>query len=137
MLMAELSTLVKYKLPVKIIIIKNNSLGMIKWEQIVSEGNPQYGVDLQPIDFAAFARSCGAEGWTLEDPQDADGVLRDAFSHEGPALVEAVVDTNAPPMPGKITTEQAIHFAEALAKGQPDRWNILKSVVQEKIREVV
>jgi pyruvate dehydrogenase (quinone) len=137
MLMAELSTLVKYNLPVKIIIIKNNSLGMIKWEQIVSEGNPQYGVDLQPIDFAAFAGACGAAGWTLEDPRDVDRVLNEAFSKKGPAVVQAVVDPNAPPMPGKITTEQAMHFAEALVKGQPDRWEILKSVVREKIREVV
>ena len=52
MLMGELATVVKYRLPVKIIILKNNLLGMIKWEQIAFEGNPQYGVDLQPIDFA-------------------------------------------------------------------------------------
>lgn len=59
------------------------------------------------------------------------------MSFKGPAVVQAVVDPNAPPMPGKITTEQAMHFAEALVKGQPDRWDILKSVIQEKIREVV
>lgn len=65
MLMCEMATLVKYKLPVKVIVIKNNSLGMIKWEQMVFEGNPSFGVDLQPIDFAGFARACGAEGFTL------------------------------------------------------------------------
>jgi pyruvate dehydrogenase (quinone) len=55
MLMGELATLVKYNLPVKIIVIKNNVLGMIKWEQIAFEGNPQFGVQLQPIDFEVFA----------------------------------------------------------------------------------
>src|SRR5207302_6506964 len=50
MLMGEMATLVKYKLPVKVIIIKNNSLGQIKWEQMVFEGNPEFGCDLHPID---------------------------------------------------------------------------------------
>jgi len=137
MLMAELATLVKYALPVKIMIIKNNSLGMIKWEQLVLEGNPQYGVELQPIDFELIAEACGAAGWTLEDPADADRVLREMIAHDGPALVQAVVDPHEPPMPGKLTTEQAIHFTEALLKGQRDRWKIIKTVAEDKIREVI
>ncbi|WP_040666409.1 thiamine pyrophosphate-dependent enzyme, partial [Nitrolancea hollandica] len=66
MLMGEMATLVKYNLPVKVILFKNNLLGQIKWEQIVFEGSPQFGVELQPIDFAAYARACGAAGFTLE-----------------------------------------------------------------------
>ena len=62
MLMGELATVKKYQLPVKIIVIKNNLYGMIKWEQIAFEGNPQYGVQLDPIDFAAFAKACGVPG---------------------------------------------------------------------------
>jgi thiamine pyrophosphate-dependent acetolactate synthase large subunit-like protein len=62
MLMGEIATLVKYKLPVKVIVIKNNVLGQIKWEQMVMEGNPEYGVELEPIDFAAIAKACGAAG---------------------------------------------------------------------------
>src|SRR6185295_20357992 len=54
MLMGELATAVKYKLPIKIVIVKNNSLGQIRWEQMAFLGNPEYGCDLQPIDFAAF-----------------------------------------------------------------------------------
>src|SRR5205085_12666667 len=53
MLMCELATIAKYKLPVKIVVFKNNTLGQIKWEQIVFEGNPEFGVDLHPIDFTA------------------------------------------------------------------------------------
>ena len=64
MLMAEFATAVKYKLPIKIIIIKNNTLGQIKWEQMVFLGNPEYGCDLHPIDFAAFAHACGGAGFT-------------------------------------------------------------------------
>jgi pyruvate dehydrogenase (quinone) len=57
MLMAEFANCVRDQLPVKVFVVKNNSLGMIKWEQMVFLGNPEYGCDLQPIDFAAFARA--------------------------------------------------------------------------------
>jgi pyruvate dehydrogenase (quinone) len=137
MLMGEIATLVKYKLPVKIIIVKNNVLGQIKWEQIVFEGNPQYGVELQPIDFAAYAQAVGAAGFTIEDPQQAEAVLRQALAHPGPAVVQAMVDPNEPPMPGNVTTEQALKFAEALAKGQRKRFSIIKTVLEDKVREVV
>ena len=137
MLMGELATIVKYHLPIKIIVIKNNSLGMIKWEQIAFEGNPQYGVDLHPIDFAAFARACGAVGYSVSDPARVGTVLREAFAQPGPAVVEAVVDPYEPPLPGKITTDQAWQFTKAMARGQKDRLEILKTVFENKIREVV
>lgn len=137
MLMGELATLVKYALPVKIIVLKNNLLGMIKWEQLAFEGNPQYGVELQPIDFAGFAQSCGATGFTVEDPGRVRDVLRQAFSIPGPVVVQAVIDPLEPPLPGKITTAQAWQFAKALAKGQDDRWSILKTLIESRIREVV
>src|SRR5205085_4895742 len=107
----------------RIVVIKTNVLGMIRWEQIAFEGNPQFGVQLQPIGFAAFARACGAAGYTVEDPKKASRVLREALAQPGPAVIEAVVDANEPPLPGKITTEQAWHFAKALLRGQKDRWD--------------
>lgn len=137
MLMGELATLVKYKLPVKVIIFKNNVLGMIKWEQMVLEGNPQFGVELQPIDFEAYARACGAGGFTIERPQDAEATLEAALAYPGPALVQAVVDPDEPPMPGKVTTKQAMNLAKALARGEKDRWRIMRTVAKDKVREVV
>lgn len=137
MLMGEIATLVKYKLPVKVIIIKNNVLGEIKWEQMVMEGNPEFGVELQPIDFAGFAKNCGAAGYTIEEPRQAEAVLREALAHPGPAVIQAVVDPNEPPMPGKISTKMAVHFAEALAKGERNRWDIIKTVLKDKVREVL
>lgn len=137
MLMGEMATLVKYKLPVKVIIIKNNALGQIKWEQMVLDANPEFGVDLQPIDFAKYAEAAGAAGFTIEDPKDAEGVLRRALQHDGPAVVEAVVDPNEPPLPGQIKLSQAIHFAEALAKGQKDASKIAKTIIEDKVREVI
>ncbi|HUE05277.1 MAG TPA: thiamine pyrophosphate-dependent enzyme [Bryobacteraceae bacterium] len=137
MLMGELATLVKYRLNVKVIVVKNNSLGQIKWEQMVFEGNPTYGVDLQPIDFAGVAMNCGAAGFTIERPEQAEDILRQALAHDGPAVVQAVVDPNEPPLPGNVSTDQFIKFSEALLKGQKDGWKILKTVMKDKIREVV
>ena len=79
MLMAELSTCVKYKLPIKVVIIKNNTLGQIKWEQMVFLGNPEYGCELAPIDFAAFARVCGGSGFTVEEPGRCGAILDEAL----------------------------------------------------------
>lgn len=137
MLMSELATLVKYALPVKIIVLKNNLLGMIKWEQLAFEGNPQFGVELQPIDFAACARSCGATGFSVDDPAQLHDVYRQAFAHPGPVVVEAVIDPMEAPLPGKITMEQAWQFAKAVARGQEDRWDLMKTLMANKIREVV
>jgi len=137
MLMGEIATLVKYNLQVTVIVIKNNVLGQIKWEQMILEGNPEFGVELQPIDFAKVAEACGARGFTIERPEEAEQVLRDALAHKGPSIVQAVVDPNEPPMPGKITTGQAIKFVKSLARGQRDAIKIIKTIAEDKIREVI
>ncbi len=137
MLMAEFATAVKYQLPIKVIIIKNNTLGMIKWEQMVFLGNPEYGCELQPIDFAAFARACGGTGLTIENPSACGAILDQALATPGPVIVEAVVDPFAPPMPAKITVEQATNFAKSLARGEPNRTQIAWTVLSEKVRELI
>src|SRR6185312_3567701 len=68
MLMADFVTAVKHKLPIKVVIIKNNTLGQIKWEQMIFLGNPEYEVALHPIDFVKFAEACGAVGFRCERP---------------------------------------------------------------------
>jgi pyruvate dehydrogenase (quinone) len=137
MLMGELATLVKYKFPVKVIVIKNNVLGQIKWEQMILEGNPEYGVELQPIDFAKVAEACGAAGYTIERPEDVERILSEALRHDGPAVIQAVVDPNEPPMPGKVTTKQAIKFAESILRGEKNGRGIIKDIAEDKIREVI
>ena len=137
MLMAELATCVKYQLPVKIVIAKNNTLGMIKWEQMVFLGNPEYGCELQPIDFAAVARAFGATGITITDPAECGSALDEALNQSGPVVVEAVVDPYEPPMPPKITRDQAMKFAKSLIRGEPNREKIALTVLSDKIRELI
>ena len=137
MLMGEFATAVKYKLPIKVVIVKNNSLGQIRWEQMVFLGNPEYACDLQPIDFAGFARDCGGAGFTIEDPEECASTLDRAFGTTGPAVIEAVVDPNEPPMPPSATPRQAAHLAEALAKGTADGHKIIETILTDKVRELV
>ena len=137
MLMAEFANCVRARLPVKVVIVKNNALGMIKWEQMVFLGNPEYGCELQPIDFAAYARACGASAFSVEDPNKLDDVIGQAFASDGPAIIEAVVDPFEPPLPPKISVDQATKFAESLAKGQPHRGKIALTVLADKVRELV
>jgi pyruvate dehydrogenase (quinone) len=137
MLMGELATAVKYQLPIKVIVIKNNTLGMIKWEQMVFLGNPEYGCELQPIDFTAFARACGATGLRIDDPAQCGTVLDEALRTPGPVVVEAIVDPFEPPMPAKIKPEQALHFAESLAKGEPNRKKIVVTVIADKVKQMI
>ena len=137
MLMAEFVTAVRYRLPIKIVIVKNNSLGQIRWEQMVFLGNPEYECDLTPIHFADFARACGGAGFTIEDPDECGEILDQALRTPGPVVIEAIVDPNEPPMPPKVTAKQAAHFAESLARGTPDRRKILETMVQNKVRELL
>jgi pyruvate dehydrogenase (quinone) len=137
MLMGEFATCVKYQLPVKIIIIKNNSLGQIRWEQMVFQGNPEFGIELHPIDFASYARDCGGAGFTIEDPAECGSIIEQALNTPGPAVVQAVVDPFEPPLPAKVTASQALHLGEALLRGQPHRGEIVTTVLGEKFREMI
>ena len=137
MLLGELATCVKYNLDVKIIVIKNNALGQIKWEQMVFLGNPEYVCELQPIDFATVARGFGVTAFSVDDPARCGAVLQQALTVPGPALVEAVVDPHEPPMPPKATARQMAHFAESIARGTPAGGKIALTVASDVVREII
>jgi pyruvate dehydrogenase (quinone) len=96
MLMAELTTAVQHNLPVKIVILKNNSLSEVRFEQ-QELGNPPYGCDLGPIDFVAFAKACGADGFRCATAAEVRPALTSALRSPKAAVVEAVVDPDEPP----------------------------------------
>jgi pyruvate dehydrogenase (quinone) len=137
MLMGEFATAVKYKLPIVVIIIKNNVLGQIKWEQIVFLGNPEYGVELQPIDFARYAEACGGLGISVTRDEELRPALERALASRVPTVIEVLVDANEPPMPPKIELKQAMKFAEALAKGEPGRGRIALTLFRDKLNELM
>jgi len=98
MLMGELATAVLYKLPIKVVVFKNNQLAMDRFEQ-EEIGSKQYGIELQPINFTKIAQACGAEGYNCTEPAELETVLEKALETDRPALIQVEVDPNARPDP--------------------------------------
>jgi len=121
MLMGEFATAVQYNLPIKVIILKNNTLGMIRWEQMAFLGNPEFGVEFSPIDFARFADACGGKGYKIRNPNEIEQVMKLAMAKDNlkPVIVEAYVDPFEPPMPPRVEPEFVKNIVESFAKGQP------------------
>lgn len=137
MLMGELITVAAYKLNIKIVVIKNNTLGQIKWEQMVFLGNPEFACDLYPADFVAIARGAGIDAIQIDDPASCGKLLDSVVNRNGPVLIEAVVDQFTPPMPAKVKASQALKLAEALARGEPNRSKIVLTAAHDRVRELI
>lgn len=131
MSVAELATCVRYRLPVKTIVINNSSLAQIKWEQMMFLGNPEYGCDLQPVDFAAVAEGFGVRGFRVTTPEESGAALDAALAHDGPALVDAVVDPNEPMLPPTRRDEFVEKLQKALERGTPGRKEIARALSEE------
>jgi len=137
MLLGELATCAKYNLDIKIVVIDNRSLGQIKWEQMVFLGNPEYGCELQPVDFAAVARGFGLGGVTIEEPGQCASLLQQAIMMPGTVVIDAIVDTHEPPMPPKATVAQAAKLAKALASGTPAGGKIARRIGVGMAKEMI
>ena len=137
MLMGEFATAVQYKLPIKIIILKNNLLGMIRWEQIAFLGNPEYAVEFTPIDYAKFAEACGGKGYTIKKIEEVKSIIKMAMREEDelPTIVEAYVDPYELPLPPKVNMEFPSKIAESFERGQPYIQEIKKTLSMDHIPE--
>ncbi len=136
MMMGELATLAQYALPVKVVVMRNDLLGLIKWEQMAFLGNPQYGVQLAPVDFVKVAEACGLCGVRIDDPARAGDQFEEALRRDGPVVIEAVVDPDVMPMTPTINREHAKGVAWALAQGQPNRERIALTMSRVMAREM-
>jgi pyruvate dehydrogenase (quinone)/pyruvate oxidase len=137
MLMGDFATAVKHDLPIKVVIIKNNTLGQIKWEQMVFLGNPEYGCELEPIDFVKMAEACGIRAVSIDDPARCAEQLREVLATPGPCVIEAIVDPYEPPFPPKIEMKQALNMGKALAKGTPHAMDTALTLASDTVRELV
>ena len=115
MMLGDLLTLSQLKLPVKIVVFNNSSLGFVELEQKAA-GFLDYGTDLVNPDFAKLAQAAGIFGVRVEKPEDLPAALRHALDHDGPALVDAVVHRQELSMPPTITKEQALGFSLYLVR---------------------
>jgi pyruvate dehydrogenase (quinone) len=115
MLMGDLLSLVQLKLPVKVVVFNNGALGFIELEQ-KSTGFLDFGTELKNPNFAAMAEAVGIRGIRLEDPAAVDDGIAAALAHDGPVLVDAVVNRTELAMPPSITVEMAKGFTLYMVK---------------------
>jgi len=115
MLLGDLATIAQYKLPVKIIVFNNRSLGMVKLEMEVA-GIPDWQTEMFDPDFALVAQAMGIKGMTVKDPENVQQALKEAFFYKGPVLVNIFTDPNALAMPPKIEFEQVKGMALSMSK---------------------
>jgi len=128
MSLGDLLTLKQYRLPVKLLVFKNNTLGLEKWEQLAFNGNPEFGNDLYPADFVRIAEACGLKGIRIEDPSTCREQLQQALSLHEPVVIECVVDPHEPAIEMPLPREHARKLEQALEKTEKD-----KEVMQQQI----
>ena len=115
MLLGDLSTIVQYKLPIKLIVFNNRALGMVKLEMEVA-GLPDWQTDMPNTNFAAIAEAVGIKGVTVHEPGEVKQALQDALAFDGPVLVNILTDPNALAMPPEIELAQVKGFALSMSK---------------------
>jgi pyruvate dehydrogenase (quinone) len=123
MLMGDFLSMTQLKLPVKVVVFNNGALGFIELEQ-KSTGFLATGTELQNPNFAAMAEAIGIRGIRLEDPGDVDAGIAAALAHDGPVLIDAVVNRTELAMPPAVTLEMAkgftLYMVKAVLSGRGD-----------------
>jgi pyruvate dehydrogenase (quinone) len=115
MLLGDLMTISQYKIPVKIVVFNNRALGMVKLEMNVA-GYPDNETDMVNPDFKKLAESMDIAAWDIEGSKEVPAKLQEAFSHDGPALINIYTDPEALAMPPKVSFEQVKGFTETIGK---------------------
>jgi pyruvate dehydrogenase (quinone) len=137
MLMGDLLTIASEKLPIKLIVFNNSTLGMVRLEMMVG-GYPFWGVENDNPDFSAIAKAIGFHAERVERNADIAPAIERAFAHPGPALLDITTDPNALSMPPKATYEEARGFALAMTRMVMDhRADQVLELVKDNIREMV
>jgi pyruvate oxidase len=116
MLMCDFATAVKYKLPVKIFIFNNGKLGLIQMEQEAGAGNPEYQTDLHNPDYAAYAKICGGEGYTVKESHELEPAIQSALGSAQPCIINVFVNPEELTMPPEITIKEAMNYGKAKLK---------------------
>jgi pyruvate dehydrogenase (quinone) len=114
-------------------VLNNGDLNQVTWEQRVMEGDPRYDASQHVPDFpyARYAELCGLKGIMVNKPEQIGAAWDEALGSDVPTLVEVMADPDVPPLPPHITGKQGREFLKALAKGDADSVDIVKSSAKE------
>lgn len=120
-------------------VLHNDDLNQVTWELRAMGGNPKFTESqrLPDVDYAAFARSLGLNAITVTDPDRLGTAWDQALAADRPTVLDVHTDANIVPIPPHVTFEQAKDTAEALVKGDPNRWDIIKAGVKLKAQDLL
>jgi len=142
--MAELLTVARYwqrwsDPRLVVLVLHNNDLNQVTWEQRALEGDPRYEAsqELPDMNYAQFAEVAGLRGIRVERPGDVAGAWDEALSADRPVVIDALTDPSVPPLPPHITLKQAKAMMFALAKDDPDRAAVVRQSLKEKLAELL
>jgi pyruvate dehydrogenase (quinone) len=121
-----------------VLVLHNNDLNQVTWEQRVMSGDPKLEVsqNLPDFPYARYAELLGLKGIRVDSPDGVGPAWDAALAAGGPALIEAITDPEIPPLPPHIRFEQAQELAHALP-GDPARGRIIRNSLKGKIDELV
>ncbi|UOE38765.1 thiamine pyrophosphate-dependent enzyme [Chryseobacterium oryzae] len=115
MLLGDMATIFQYKLPVKLIVFNNRSLGMVKLEMEVA-GMPDNETDMVNPDFAMIAQAMGYPGKNVHQPEEVEQAIQDCLNHNGPYLLNIFTNPNALALPPKIEIEQVLGMTKSMTQ---------------------
>lgn len=120
-------------------VLNNRDLNQVTWELRAMSGAPQFQPSQQLPDFgyASYAESLGLRGIKVDGPSGIEGAWQQAISTDRPCVVEFVTDPAVPPIPPEANWDQMEAVVEAMAKGDPDRWSVIKEGVKSKVQEFI
>jgi pyruvate dehydrogenase (quinone) len=140
----ELITVAKYwrrwSNPTLVVLVLNNrDLNQVTWEQRALQGDPMYPVTqtIPDLAYARFAQMLDLHGVRVESPEMLGEAWDDVLAADRPAVLEAVVDPDVPPLPPHITLEQSKHFIEAVLAGDPHRAGMIRQSMRQMLDALV
>src|SRR5258706_1506029 len=121
------------------VVINNHDLNMVTWEERILAGDPKFEASqtLPDFPYAEYAKTLGLGGLRGDRPDDIVAALEEGLAADRPTLLEFVCDPEVPPLPPHISLEQATNFMKSVAKGDKDRWRMIKQSVKEMVENVV
>lgn len=115
MLLGDMATIFQYKLPVKLIVFNNRSLGMVKLEMEVA-GMPDNETDMVNPDFAMLAQVMGYPGKNVSKPEEVENAIKECLDYNGPYLLNIFTNRNALALPPKVELEQVLGMTKAMTQ---------------------
>lgn len=122
MLVGDFATLVKYDLPVTIIVYNNSMYGFIEVDEVVEQGFARAGLELTNPDFAKLAEAYGGVGYTARTYEELEKVIPEALSNGKPTIIDVMVSHGLPAPSAKLEWEQAYNFIKSNIEGKILEW---------------